>query len=104
MVLMALSLVTIVIIAVLEFSYSNSTNLDSNFVMVVILCIVVTFFTYIAITIFDTYRIFRDYNKRKREYGYRVKLLKECRDELFDRLDDPNKIVERCFKKGDENR
>lgn len=44
------------------------------------------------------------YKREKRETEDRVKPLEECRNGLFGRLDDPNKIHERCFKKGDKNK
>jgi len=47
-------------------------------------------------------------NKYKREADERVKLLEKCRNGIFDRLDDPDKILERlferCWKKGDNNK
>ncbi len=48
------------------------------------------------------------YIKYRREAEERVKLLEKCREDVFSRLDDPNKILEclfeRCWKKGDKNK
>jgi hypothetical protein len=46
--------------------------------------------------------------EKKRETEERVKPLKKCREDIFNRLDDPNKILE-CYlnavgKKGDKNK
>ncbi len=52
--------------------------------------------------------IFLYYIKYRREDEERVKLLEKCRNDIFDRLDDPNKILEclfkRCWKNGDKNK
>ena len=52
--------------------------------------------------------LFLQHNKYKREAEERVKLLEKCREDIFNRLDDPNKILEclfeRCWKKGDKNK
>ena len=46
--------------------------------------------------------------EKKRETEKRVKSLEECREDIFNRLDDPNKILEclfkRCWKNGDKNK
>ena len=89
----AVSVVAVFMIAVWSIGNSYIDNSkDPNIIFLVFLGFVLICLANLA------------YWKRRREDVERVKLLKECRDELFDRLDDPNKIVERCFKKGDENR
>ena len=92
----ACGIAIVILIAALGIAYSNITN-PSIIVLFIVLIVP-------AIIILFGYPLHRDYNKRRRRAEDRVKLLKECRDELFDRLDDPNKIVERCFKKGDRIR
>ena len=92
----ACGIAIVILIAALGIAYSNITNPS---IIVLFIVLIVS-----AIIILFGYPLHRDYNKRRRIDEDRIKLLKECRDELFDRLDDPNKIVERCFKKGDINR
>ena len=93
-----LSVAIVVLIALLGISYSNQDSTNPS--IVVSIAVVIS----LAIISFHGYRINRSRNKYIRRAEDRVKLLEECRDEIFDRLDDPNKIVERCFKKGDENK
>ena len=92
----ACGIAIVILIAALGIAYSNITNPS-----IIVLFIVLIFS---AIIILFGYPLHRDHNKRRRIDEDRVKLLEECRDEIFDRLDDPDKIVERCFKKDDENR
>ena len=53
-------------------------------------------------------RVFSIFKEKKREAEDRVKLLEKCREDVFNRLDDPNKILEclfeRCWKKDDKNK
>ena len=89
----------IVIIATLGgIAYSNFNSTNPSIIIYIIVLIIP------AIIYFCFYSIKQEYSKRRHEDVERVKLLKKCRDEIFDRLDDSNSIVERCFKKGDENR
>ena len=92
------SVTIVVIIALLGIAYPNYDSTNPSIIISIIVLIS------LAIISFYVYRINRSRNKYMRRAEDRVKLLKECRDEIFDRLDDPNKIVERCFKKDDENR
>ena len=87
--------VLIAFLGICIFEY-NSTNPS-----MMIICIM---FLSVLLIIFLLLQHKRIHKKRSRRDGDRVKLLKECRDEIFDRFDDPDKIVERCFKKDDENR
>jgi protein-S-isoprenylcysteine O-methyltransferase Ste14 len=91
------SVAIVVLIALLGISYSNSDSTNPSIIISIIVLII------LAIISFSGYLIHRNHNKLRRRDEDRVKLLKECRDEIFDRLDDHNKIVERCWKKSDEN-
>ena len=91
----------VILIAFLGILVSNLNVPNSDIIIYIILILV-------AITIFNVYRLHQDYNKNEREAEERVKLLEKCRNGIFDRLDDPNKILEclfnRCWKKDDENK
>ena len=79
---------------------SSDSILDSASPIIVIFVVAVTF-------VFAR-RVSSIYKKKKYEDEDRVKLLEKCRNDIFDRLDDPNKILEclfeRCWKKGDKNK
>ena len=91
----------VILIAFLGILVSNLNVPNSDIIIYIILILV-------AITIFNVYRLHQDYNKNEREAEERVKLLEKCRNGIFDRLDDPNKILEclfkRCWKNGDKNK
>ena len=95
----AVSVVAVFMIAAWSIGNSYIINSkDPNIIFIVFLVfVIVCYFVFICHANLAL-------RERRREDAKRVKLLKECRDELFDRLDDPNKTVERCFKKGDENK
>ncbi len=92
------SMVIVVLIALLGITYSNYDSTNPSIIIYIIVLISLAILVYMVIP----------YPAIITNAGagdeYRVKLLKECRDEIFDRLDDPNKVVERCLKKDDENR
>ncbi len=96
------SLCVVVLIAFLGILVSNLDVPNSDIIIPIIIWIPV------AIIISEGYRLYQDYNKKKREDEDRVKLLEKCREDLFSRLDDPNKILEclfeRCWKKDDKNK
>lgn len=80
------------LIAFLGFSiirpgFSASNIIDDS---VIIMIMIAT-----AIIIFGGRRVLREYDKNEREAEDRVKLLKKCRNDIFNRLDDPNKIRKR---------
>ena len=81
-----------VLIAFMGIAYSNYNSMNPS---IIIICIM---FLSILPIIFLLLQHKRIHKKRSRRDGDRVKLLKGCRDEIFDRLDDPNKIYERCFE------
>ena len=79
---------------------SSDSILDSNSSTIVI--IVVGLVSVFACCVFLIHM------EKKRKTEERVKPLKKCRNDIFNRLDDPNKILE-CYlnpvgKKGDENK
>ncbi len=94
----AVSIAAVFMIALWSIGNSYIVNSkDPNIIFIVFLSIVIIC---CCVLIYLESRALR---KRRSKDAERVKLLKECRDEIFDRLDDHNKIVERCWKKSDEN-
>ena len=79
---------------------SSDPILDSNSSTIVIIVVGFVFVFVCCVFLID--------REKKRKTEERVKPLKECREGIFNRLDDPNKILE-CYlnpvgKKGDKNK
>ena len=96
------SLCVVVMIAFLGILLSNLDVPNSDIIIPIIIGIPS------AIIIFMGYRLYQDYNKYMHEDKKMVERLEKCRKGIFNRLNDPNKILEclfnRCWKKDDENK
>ena len=91
----------VILVALLSIVVSNLNVPNSGIIISTILIL-------FAIISFGGYHLYQDYIKNEREAEDRVKLLEKCRKDVFNRLDDPNKILEclfeRCWKKDDKNK
>ena len=72
---------------------SSDSILDSTSSIIVIFVDAVIFVVVAAIFVVAR-SVFSIYKKKKRETEKRVESLKRCREDIFNRLDDPNKIPE----------
>ena len=76
---------------------------SSDLLLVSIIVIIVGAFIFVVAC-----RVFSIFKEKKREVEDRAELLEKCREDIFNRLDDPNKIL-KCYlnavgKKGDKNK
>jgi hypothetical protein len=84
------SLCVVVMIAFLGILVSNLDVPNSDIIIPIIIWIPS------AIIIFMGYRLYQDYNKYMHEDKKMVERLEKCRKDIFNRLNDPNKILE-CY-------